>query len=704
MQNTSAVSPLSPLAPYKQPLIPQLIDLFGSMRFAISSLSILAVASIIGTLLKQREPLINYVNQFGPFWAELFRAASIYEIYNAWWFLVVLAFLITSTSLCVIRNSPKMLREMRSWRDKVRSSSLRSFHHHGEVISRDDVVATTARQSKVLVGLGYRVKPDVREDGTLLAAKRGSTNRLGYIFTHVGIVVIAVGGLLDSELPLKIMIKWYDRKPLPTEFVSGEAPANTRLPASNPSYRANVFVPEGGNSGLALLNTAQGTMVQDLPFVIELKKFNVEYYSTGMPKLFASDVWVIDKATGKREEATIKVNEPLITHGVAIYQSSFDDGGSKLTLLAKPLDGGGKTFTVNTEVGGSQSFARTGGEQLRLEITAFRPINVENTSKIDAPSADERKFKESVAAVLSPSALGRSKGLRNVGPSVQYKLRDSAGQAREYHVYQLPVEIDGQSMFLAGVRDNPNESFKFLRIPADAKGDMDEFIQLRAALSDPAMINQAAQLFAKNAAPKGADQAASPDMESQLAQSASRALTTFAVGGLTSVAEFIDKNVPKAEQERASEVILRVLGSSLWELWQVSRLRQGLPLAANDEVNNRFIQNAQNALSDSYLFGAPFLLQLSDFKEIKASVFQVTRSPGKNIVLLGSILLTLGIFAMFYIRERRIWCWISAKDGGTSHSLYAMSATRRTLLLDEDFAKLQQTLEHYEHKHAAPQT
>ena len=702
MQNTSNASPYKQA---KQTVIPQLIDLFGSMRFAISSLSILAVASIIGTLLKQREPLINYVNQFGPFWAELFRAASIYEIYNAWWFLVVLAFLITSTSLCVIRNSPKMVREMRSWRDKVRSSSLRSFHHHGEVNSHDDVAATTARQSKVLVGLGYRVKPDVRADGTLLAAKRGSTNRLGYIFTHVGIVVIALGGLLDSELPLKIMIKWYDRKPLPTEFVSGEAPANTRLPANNPSYRANVFVPEGGNSGLALLNTTQGTMVQDLPFVIELKKFNVEYYSTGMPKLFASDVWVIDKATGKREEATIKVNEPLITHGVAIYQSSFDDGGSKLTLQARPLDGGGKTFTVNTEVGGSQSFSRVGGEPLRLEITAFRPINVENTTKIDAPSADERKFKESVAAVLSPSASGRSKGLRNVGPSVQYKLRDSAGQAREYHVYQLPVEIDGQSMFLAGVRDNPNESFKFLRIPADAKGEMDEFIQLRAALSDPVMIDQAAQLFAKNAAPKSVtDQTANPDMQNQLAQSASRALTTFAAGGLTSVAEFIDKNVPKAEQERASEVILRVLGSSLWELWQVARLRQGLPIAANDEINNRFIQNAQNALSDSYLFGAPFLLQLSDFKEIKASVFQVTRSPGKNIVLLGSILLTLGIFAMFYIRERRIWCWISAKDGGTSHSLYAMSATRRTLLLDEDFAKLQQTLEHYEHKHTAPQS
>src|SRR2546430_11668202 len=32
--------------------------------------SVICIASVIGTVLKQHEPVGNYVNQFGPFWAD----------------------------------------------------------------------------------------------------------------------------------------------------------------------------------------------------------------------------------------------------------------------------------------------------------------------------------------------------------------------------------------------------------------------------------------------------------------------------------------------------------------------------------------------------------------------------------------------------------------------------------------------------------
>lgn len=53
------------------------VELFSSMRFAISLLTIICIASIIGTVLKQHEPIGNYINQFGPFWSELFHAAKL---------------------------------------------------------------------------------------------------------------------------------------------------------------------------------------------------------------------------------------------------------------------------------------------------------------------------------------------------------------------------------------------------------------------------------------------------------------------------------------------------------------------------------------------------------------------------------------------------------------------------------------------------
>lgn len=53
------------------------------MRFAISLLTVICIASVIGTVLKQHEPSANYVNQFGPFWAELFGAIQLNAVYSA---------------------------------------------------------------------------------------------------------------------------------------------------------------------------------------------------------------------------------------------------------------------------------------------------------------------------------------------------------------------------------------------------------------------------------------------------------------------------------------------------------------------------------------------------------------------------------------------------------------------------------------------
>src|SRR5256885_1202546 len=94
------------------------LELISSMRFAVSLLTLLAIASVIGTVLKQGEPYNNYLNQFGAFWFPVFEKLGLYGVYNAPWFLLILTFLIASTALCVWRNTPKMLREMRRFKER----------------------------------------------------------------------------------------------------------------------------------------------------------------------------------------------------------------------------------------------------------------------------------------------------------------------------------------------------------------------------------------------------------------------------------------------------------------------------------------------------------------------------------------------------------------------------------------------------------
>src|SRR5579872_4023295 len=108
----------------RSPVVRAAVELLSSMRFSISLLTIICIASVIGTVLKQHEPIGNYVNQFGPFWAEVFAAVDLYSVYSAWWFLLILAFLVTSTSLCIARNTPKILADLKVYKEDIREQSL----------------------------------------------------------------------------------------------------------------------------------------------------------------------------------------------------------------------------------------------------------------------------------------------------------------------------------------------------------------------------------------------------------------------------------------------------------------------------------------------------------------------------------------------------------------------------------------------------
>src|SRR3546814_14171444 len=84
------------------------------------------------------------------------------------------------------------------------------------------------------------------------------------------------------------------------------------------------------------------------------------------------------------------------------------------------------------------------------------------------------------------------------------------------------------------------------------------------------------------------------------------------------------------------------------------------------------------ALANLPDYPAPVFMTLKGFDHIEASVFQVARSPGKNTVYLGCLFLVIGVFSMFYIRDRRIWIWIKPSGEG-SEMLAAMTSQRRTL-------------------------
>jgi cytochrome c biogenesis protein len=300
------------------------------------------------------------------------------------------------------------------------------------------------------------------------------------------------------------------------------------------------------------------------------------------------------------------------------------------------------------------------------------------------------------------------KALRNVGPSVTYKLRDAAGQAIEYHNYMLPVELDGARVYLLGLRETPSEPFRYLRLPADGQDSLDDFVRLRSALADPALRDLAVRRYAQSAVEEGR-----PELSQALEVSAARALGLFAgaetagaapaapdgsgprppvPGGLQAVSAFLESNVPEADRERARDVLVRILYGTLFELMRISRERDGLPPLERNDATQRFMTSSVISLSDTFLYPAPMTFQLKEFEHIQASVFQVARAPGQNIVYLGCLLLILGVFAMLYVRERRLWVWLAPVEGNGTRAHMALSSNRKTMEADQEFDVLKSQL------------
>jgi cytochrome c biogenesis protein len=232
---------------------------------------------------------------------------------------------------------------------------------------------------------------------------------------------------------------------------------------------------------------------------------------------------------------------------------------------------------------------------------------------------------------------------------------------------------------------------------------MDSFVRMRASLADADTRTRAVERYiAKAVDPKR------PEMAEQLRVSAARALALFAgserakadattMGGWQAIAEFMEANVPEPERERAGAVLVRILNDVLFEMLNLSREGAGLAALPSDEKSQAFLTQAVLAISDAHFYPAPVAMMMTDFTQVQASVFQVARAPGKNVVYLGCLLLIVGIFAMLYVRERRLWVWLtpgsaSHGDNTTTDATMAFSVNRKTIDSDREFEHLKHRL------------
>lgn len=613
---------------------PVFMPFLGSMNLAVSLLVMLAVASVIGTVLKQNELFQGYIIKFGPFWTQVFNELGLFNVYGAAWFILVLLFLLISTSVCVSRNGPGFMKDMKQFSEKL---SLHAYQRQPHVTTYTPQQFDIEVAQSVLKEQGYKTKVHHRDDGITIAGLKGSWNRLGYIFTHISIIIICIGALMDSNLLLKYRELTGDLEAETRSVPLDKIEQKSWLGPENFSFRGTVNIAENQQSDVLFLPYEQGFLVQKLPFTIDVKDFRIQYYDTGMPKSFESDIILSAPDLEQPIEKTIAVNHPLFYKNYAIYQSSFSDGGSLLKLKIHSLKAPeNKPLILDTAVDKTESLKTPIGT-FKLELSDFKMHNI-------VPASEEERAQT-------------GKKMHNNGPTIIFKVRNEQGQALEYENYMMPIEQEGRQFFIAGMRASQAEPYRYLFIPADSDRQLDRFFNFLALINNPIETKK----IIEAAIPSGIgfEQNAYRMQVRLLTQ----LLSLVRQKGFNGINEFVTQNVPEQDQQKVMEYYTSQTSVALQTLY-LSILEQEKDQNTQEisNFNKQWFDDAITALSNLPDYGPPLFIQLDSFKQIEATGLQITKSPGKDVVYFGSALLIIGVFFLFYVRQKRIWLAYSAED------------------------------------------
>jgi len=401
---------------------------FASMPLAIVLLMVLAIASMIGTVLLQNQEQADYLTQFGPVWYWVFRSLGLFDMYHAWWFIGLLGFLMVSLSFCLWHNVPRMLKEMRSRKITLAEHAWKRMQHtHALTVPDQEMGAAVEKIEKIE---GWKWASSKEEGRTYLRGDKGRYHKWGYILVHSALLVVLVGGWMSVQF----------------------------------GFRGNMAVPEGGKESQISYVKGTGTESLNMPFEVRCNSFEINFFPTGAPKEFRSNLTILDQ--GKEVlTSDIIVNEPLYYKGVRIYQASFGDGGSKVGLKLFRLDGSKRIDVAKGEVYKTYTDAESG---VSMEITDFKPFNVENMG-----------------------APGEAKKFQNIGPAVDFILRGPGLKPVKVRSFMNPFMVgeqnqgslimvsltgdnrDFQSFFLGPDLTNPKEWELFHAFGKKASGVAD---------------------------------------------------------------------------------------------------------------------------------------------------------------------------------------------------------------------------------------
>lgn len=304
------------LAGNKESHTDKIWDFFCSLKLTIITLLLLAVVSIIGTVIQQNAQPAEYIREYGKGTYNLFRNLQFVDMYHSWWFVGLLALFSINLICCSIKHFPRAWKFVRDPALIPSAGMLKGAANRLDATTKETPQQMAERLTTLLKK--EFASPKLTEaDGKLyLFAQKGIYSRFGAYMTHLSILIVMTGAIIGNIWGFKAFVNI-------TEGTSV----------------SQVWPRFGGNQPIKL------------GFSVRCDDFNVSYYpGTMRPKDYNSDLVVLEH--GKEVlKKKIEVNDPLTYKGLTFYQSSYGLAGNANFKLKVTDNATGKVMNYSASQG-----------------------------------------------------------------------------------------------------------------------------------------------------------------------------------------------------------------------------------------------------------------------------------------------------------------------------------------------------------------
>jgi cytochrome c biogenesis protein len=338
--------------PHQQGIVEVVSDriwkFFSSVRLAVILLIILAIVSVIGTVIQQNQAPADYLNEYSQTTVQLFEALGFFDLYHTWWFVLLLMLFTTNLTICTLERFPSAWRGMRAPLKPLDGDAYKSMPYRKEISFHGGAAQAESSVLAAIGGRRYRTKVVKEQGATSVAAQKGAFSRMGVYITHISILLIFIGALIGAFFGFKGFLNLPEGEASGVVYLRNE-PIWDRIMDSMGISKSPLIYAEGQVPAMPL------------GFYVACDDFEVDYYEnngqpTGMPSEYWSRLSVYNQMQQKVLEKRIRVNDPLKFHGITFYQANYGtlpNTEGQVILYIRPKNGTAPAESIRVRPGGS---------------------------------------------------------------------------------------------------------------------------------------------------------------------------------------------------------------------------------------------------------------------------------------------------------------------------------------------------------------